>query len=422
MTRQLTDGPVPGRRIAYFGPAPASSGGVSEVATQVIHALAEMSDGIDCYLAGLVGAIPRELAEHERVRIISEPLERYGLSAAGTGTLAFVKGQTLRALAQRRLLRKFLTTHARDRYAVVYQFSQIETFAFSRHLRALPPVVLHPETHARGELTWLRKERRLALRNGGIGRTAVTEAMMMLRSWTQKRHVHRADRIVFPSERFKKHVVADYRLDEGRCRVVPNPIDVSKFSLRTHGDVPDLPVQAVCVGRLSVRKGLDVLIAAVDLLQDLRGQLEIVIIGGHTMWSDYRPDIFRAVGCNAMLKYEGVLSSEALSARLRSAAFAIQPSKYEPFGLTAAEAVASGILLVATDEIGATENLSRNLVIEVAADDPAALAGGIKEAYQVVRSRSARGWTLEEERLQVRRHYSNAAFSERLADALADYL
>ena len=52
--------------------------------------------------------------------------------------------------------------HATDPYDVIYQFSTIESLAVPARLTRSVPLVIHPETHAAGELRALIAERRLA--------------------------------------------------------------------------------------------------------------------------------------------------------------------------------------------------------------------------------------------------------------------
>jgi glycosyltransferase involved in cell wall biosynthesis len=90
-------------------------------------------------------------------------------------------------------------------------------------------------------------------------------------------------------------------------------------------------------------------------LADLAGRVRIRVVGGPTLWSDYRcllEDLDPRVAV-----YTGGVPPEGLPEVYRSAHGLIQPSHYEPFGLTVAEALATGLPVVVSDEVGAGEGV-----------------------------------------------------------------
>lgn len=91
-------------------------------------------------------------------------------------------------------------------------------------------------------------------------------------------------------------------------------------------------------------------------LDDLANSVEIRVVGGHTMWSDFRPLLANLN--QRVATYVGPVTSEQVRRELSEADLLIQPSAYEPFGLTAAEALAMGVPVVASDETGAIEEVS----------------------------------------------------------------
>jgi glycosyltransferase involved in cell wall biosynthesis len=208
----------------------------------------------------------------------------------------------------------------------------------------------------------MRRESKLARRSEPLFRRAVAQATLTFRATVQRRDLPSADRVLGVSRRFAEHLGADYRIPAERLGVVVNPIDLDRFKPR-NGSTPDgranAPLDLLFVSRISVRKGVDLVVGLSHRLADLAGQVRIVVVGGPTMWSDYRSlldDLNPAVAV-----YEGQLDPQELAVRYRTAAAVLQPSQYEPFALTVGEALASGTPVIASDEVGAAEDVDRRV-------------------------------------------------------------
>src|SRR6185312_9618250 len=73
-------------------------------------------------------------------------------------------------------------------------------------------------------------------------------------------------------------------------------------------------------------------------------------------------------------EYVGRMRPSEVPAELVGADVMLQAARYEPFGLTVAEALACGVPVVATSEVGAIEGVERSVVAEVAPGDAGAMA------------------------------------------------
>jgi glycosyltransferase involved in cell wall biosynthesis len=107
------------------------------------------------------------------------------------------------------------------------------------------------------------------------------------------------------------------------------------------------------VSRLSTRKGLELISALSHRLADLAGLVRIEIYGGATMWSDYTGMLDELNP--AVATYGGQLAAAELVERYHSAHALLLPSRYEPFGLVVGEALATGMPVVVSREVGAGE-------------------------------------------------------------------
>jgi glycosyltransferase involved in cell wall biosynthesis len=259
----------------------------------------------------------------------------------------------------------------------MYQFSQIELFSARHLLHRLPPVVIHPEVHAAGELAWHRREASLARRCEPMTRRLAVNAMLRLRARIQRRDLLLARLVIAPSRRFGDYLARDYGIPTERIRVVPNPVDLDRF--RPTDDSPvasDRPLTLSFVSRMSVRKGVELVVGLSHRLSDLRGRVRILLIGGPTLWSDYRPLLSRLNG--DMATYMGQCSAEELPGLYRGSDVVIQPSRYEPFALTVAEALASGLPVVASDEVGAAEDIDPRCCTVFPSGDSIALESTVR--------------------------------------------
>jgi glycosyltransferase involved in cell wall biosynthesis len=242
--------------------------------------------------------------------------------------------------------------HAERPYDLIYQYSQIELGAL-RRLQALAPVVLHPQVHAMGELRWTRREADLARRCEPLPRRGAVVSMLALRSLAQHRDIRLARGVITASRYFAEDLARDYGVPRERFKVVPNPIDLRRFHPRD--SVPaERPLTALFVTRLSVRKGVEMIVKLSHRLADLKDDLRLVVVGDKTLWSDYRP-LLRDLN-PAVATYHGPGERE-VPRLYREADLVLQPSHYEPFALTVAEALASGCPVVVSNAVGAAEQV-----------------------------------------------------------------
>jgi glycosyltransferase involved in cell wall biosynthesis len=279
-----------------------------------------------------------------------------------------------RALASLRLRREISRRHAERPYDLVYQFSNIETPGLPSRLARTVPLVIHPETHIAGELRWMWAERRLALRSQPAPTVALVAAVSIFRSLVQWRSVRRASLLVCISSVFRDHLVHDYRFPRERTVVVPNPMRAQRF-LGVEPD-PQQPPVILVLGRISVRKGIDDVIEVARILAARGVEAKVRVIGGPSLFSDYTK-LLEDLPEGA--EHLGNVASAEVPGELARASVLLQASRYEPFGLTVAEALAAGVPVVGTSEVGAIEGVDRSVVAEVAPRDVEALAAAVVE-------------------------------------------
>jgi glycosyltransferase involved in cell wall biosynthesis len=151
----------------------------------------------------------------------------------------------------------------------------------------------------------------------------------------------RVDRLITSSEASREQIERDFRVPRARLRMLGNGLDTELF--RPDPAVRRAEDEILCVGRAAdPNKGVRTLIAALARLPGLRLTLVDDASAGNEArrWA-------REAGCADRLQLTGRVTSEALIGLYRRAMLVVVPSRYEGFGLPAAEAMACGTPVVA---------------------------------------------------------------------------
>jgi glycosyltransferase involved in cell wall biosynthesis len=376
-------------RIAWLGPTPGGYAGVRGVAAELLGGLARGGHQIDCFFPAAEDQTHVRIAGDEQVTF-GEGNLAFGENVTfiwGTSrwqwnrwysrgkVAAFASGMLARGVASVRLRREIARRHRREPYDLVYQFSNIETPGLPPSVARAVPLVIHPETHIAGELRWLIAERRLCLRCQPSYIFVIVATIMCVRALVQRRAIRRASLLICISSVFRDHLVHDYGFPLRKTLVVPNPMRAERFS-STPDRVGDGPPTILVLGRISTRKGVEDVVAVAQVLLERGIEVRVRVVGGPSLWSDYTR-LLDDLPANA--EYAGHMSAAEIPAELARTDVLLQASKYEPFGLTVAEALAAGVPVVATSEVGAIEGVDRAAAAEVAPGDVESMATAISE-------------------------------------------
>ena len=352
----------------------------------ILDQLARSGVQLDCYLTVTDNREPLDaVARLPGATVIPvESVWRWNRWYSKGALAAMVTGLGTQALGRRRLVRLLVERHELDPYDVVYQFSTIEVFGRRRDRMRLPPMVSHPSVHAAGELRWMRKERHLSFRCEGWARPQLVMGWLWLRSRRQRRDIQRAAVVLALSEAFARQLVQDYNVEPTRIRIAPNPIDLDGFRPSPPPDVPAKTFEIAIVGRLSVRKGLEIIVQLSHRLRDLSGIVHLNVVGNPSQWSNYRP-LLNAIDPSLACSSRS-LSHDDLQKWMPKCDLLLQAAKYEPFGLTVGEALASGVPVVVTTEVGAGEGVSEACCTRVPPGNLDALEDAVRGMVTRLRS------------------------------------
>jgi glycosyltransferase involved in cell wall biosynthesis len=306
------------------------------------------------FSAGLSKLLPRE----QPLRVF-EPLNFYELATSYLGFLPEPFAFSLRAF---RALAARLRAGAR--WDVVHDVQCLGWGTLGIRRLGLPVVttIHHP----------LTVDRRASFVRDETFREAIG-TMTFYPIGMQSFVARRIERVFTSSRASAREIARDFGVPEERLRMVANGVDTDLF--RPDPAVARDPDEILCVGRASdPNKGVKTLIEALALLpRSVR----------LTLVDDDHPDNSarkraHELGCAGRLRIAGRVSNQELIQLYRRAALVVVPSRYEGFGLPAAEAMACGTPVVAT-AAGALPEVMRATGggVLVRRDDPAALAEGI---------------------------------------------
>ena len=405
-------------RVAYVGPTPRKgAAGVEGSAWLVLEELARTGARLDLYLTlsddqeeiAALGLLPG--ANVTRVGSVW----RWNRWYSKNRLMAVVTGLGTIALGRRRLVKLLVEQHEIAPYDVLYQFSTIEVFGRRRDRQKLPTMVLHPSVHAAGELQWMRNERELSRRCEGWLMPRLVMGWLQFRSRRQRRDLSRAAVVLALSSTFARHLAEDYGIDPARIRIAPYPIDLKSFCPRPQDLPTEGSLRVAVVGRISVRKGLELVVDLSHRMRDLAGLVHFEIVGGPSQWSDYSrllEDLDPTIAST-----RGYLTHDELKEWIPTCDLLLQPAKYEPFGLTVGEALACGVPVVVTSEVGAGEQLSEACSIRIPPCDVEALEEAVREMVARISS-PARGQMRTAARSEAERLWSAASSTLPVSEAL----
>ncbi len=189
--------------------------------------------------------------------------------------------------------------------------------------------------------------------------------------WVEKppqSHIHaierwmarRADAVIVCSYYMRGHVADVFDIDEGRVAVIPNGVDPSE--LRPTGDLQALRGEfaapheklVLLVGRLVYEKGFQLALDALpDVIREV-GSVRFLVAGSGTHEEELKAQAAR-LGLSEHGTFLGWIGDDVLHSLYRIADLCVVPSIYEPFGLVALEAMASGCPCIVADTGGLCE-------------------------------------------------------------------
>ncbi len=170
----------------------------------------------------------------------------------------------------------------------------------------------------------------------------------------------RAEAVIVCSYYMRGHVADIFDIDERRVAVIPNGVDPSE--LRPSGDLQALRGEfaapeeklVLLVGRLVYEKGFQLALEALPEVIERVGKVRFLVAGSGTHEAELKAQAER-LGLSEHGTFVGWIGDDVLHSLYRIADLCVVPSIYEPFGLVALEAMASGCPCIVADTGGLRE-------------------------------------------------------------------
>jgi glycosyltransferase involved in cell wall biosynthesis len=152
---------------------------------------------------------------------------------------------------------------------------------------------------------------------------------------------------------------------------VTKSVVFNDYGIDVDGDSPLVSF----VGKFTGFKGIDVLLQAAAIYELAIPGIQTVLVGDGQLWDD-----MHRLGSELGLRgihFVGHQPQPEVARIYNAADASVVPSRVEPFGLVAVEALACGTPVIATNMGGLPDFINRDVGVLVPVDDPQALAAAI---------------------------------------------
>lgn len=198
--------------------------------------------------------------------------------------------------------------------------------------------------------------------------------------------IEKANRVIVCSHYMFNEVQLFFHTPPSRLDIVPNGVNINALwdgkgpgelaAFRAKYVEPD-DLVVFSVSRLVYQKGLHRLVQATPRIFDRCPRARVIIAGSGPEKENLKHQA-EYLGVSDRVKFVGFVSNEDRNQFYRTAACAVFPSLYEPFGIVALEAMALDCPVVVSDVGGLSEVVQHNETgITIYPDNPESIAWGV---------------------------------------------
>jgi glycogen(starch) synthase len=346
---------VPSILILSWEYPPLIEGGLARHVRKLAEALVELDLDVHVLTRGGEESPPEEVAAGVRIHRVREPKRPTDLGEF----VAWVERMNADMLAAGVELgdshefelvhgHDWLVAMAGDHLARRFRAPLVTTIHATEHGRHQGWVEEHPQSHIHGVERWI---------------------------------TNRADRVIACSYYMREQVADIFGVPDDKVEVIPNGIDPEDLQpqdgqelerLRRQFAAPDEKL-VLLLGRLVYEKGFQLALEAMPSLIERLPSTRFLVAGSGTHERELRRQA-AALGLMQHGTFLGWIGDDVLHSLYRIADVCVVPSIYEPFGLVALEAMASGCPCIVADTGGLREVVPHEEAgLRFRARDPVAL-------------------------------------------------
>lgn len=195
---------------------------------------------------------------------------------------------------------------------------------------------------------------------------------------------YEASKIIVTSKSMLNEITNTFKIPNDKISIIPNGIDTSEFNIQVNPfeikrniGIGEDKKLVLFVGRITSQKGVTYLIQAVPKILASHPDARFVIVGDGWELGTIKNMIY-SMGLGEYVKTLGFLPDHTVKSLMKAADVMVVPSIYEPFGIVALEAMASGTPLVASDVGGLSELVEHGKTgLKIYPANPDSIAWGI---------------------------------------------
>ncbi|MEB3217835.1 MAG: hormogonium polysaccharide biosynthesis glycosyltransferase HpsP [Nostocales cyanobacterium 94392] len=205
--------------------------------------------------------------------------------------------------------------------------------------------------------------------------------------------------------------------DRGKKRWANEGIDI-----RTQYNIPKDKLLILFMSRIDPKKGLDLLIPALETLLNEQFDFHFILAGTNPQDPTYEQKIKLQIQASSLNKHStitGFVTGELKSALLETADLFVLPSYYENFGIAVAEAMAAGIPVIISDQVHICQEISDSESGWVGITNVESIADLLREALKYPEERQRRGLNARKYALF---NYGWDAITQRIIEAYQDII
>ncbi len=237
-----------------------------------------------------------------------------------------------------------------------------------------------------------------------------------------------ADLVIACSEFMRGEIIEALHVPPEKIRVIPNGVEYEHLihlrdklenlpHIRRRWAAPDEPI-IFFIGRLEWEKGPDLLVRAMPrVLEDFPNAR--LILAGKGSYTDQIVQLIQELGLEDHVRVAGFISDQTRNEIYAVADVAVFPSRYEPFGIVALEAMAAGAPVIVGDVGGLSEVVEHGVTGLRVPNDPQAIAHAILQTLHHPDRAAERARRAQE---VVRTQYSWEAIAQQVLSVYAELL